>query len=475
MRIAILGDYHINADHLHYTTQAMEDIKGVSPDLVVPLGDFGSNEVIGSVEGLEQGHKYLSMIGAPIRPILGNHDLERESGVGVQPKGTIEQALRQLYHLEASHGVIELEYARLFFLSSQAIPEDDCYHIQECYTSDQYEWTQQKLRERPDVPVIVFSHAPPVGSGLRTVPQVHVRDTNAYLDQNHQPYKWVELYRNHPQIMMWFSAHYHLGHDYPDSDAERFGTHFFMTGVHGIATRDGKRQTRIIDLQPNEITVRTLDHEARALRSISDWHCNDVRQKIRDVADSADHDEIRVSPNEWTMSAAVPIGIHGSKLEDVIPIDKERCLVHNHPYLWEVDLHTITVMGTLQYAKQPFQVMGIERNNSNKYVWLASRTEHTRIDLQSLRRFVRHFHGEQEQLDHVTSELDLNHLSNRCSPSESQTIVNGFLQSKPEFSQIEVQLYGCKDDSNEQVYVILPAPDEKSQPILQVWRKGSRE
>lgn len=265
MRIVVLGDFHIDGQHPELTIKAMEDVAMIAPDLVIPLGDFGRNGRIGRPEGLREAKDYLDRIGAPLRPIMGNHDLERESG-GVQPSGMMEKAFLDIFGLQEPYGVLEFPEWRLFFASTEPQPADSCYDVQECYATDrQFDALVAKLKERPGVPVIFFTHAPPIGSGLRTVPRVHVRSTNAYLDQNHDPYRWLELVRSFPEIVMWFSAHYHLSQGYANSHTILQETHFFLTGVHSSCTRDGKRQSRVLDIDSSGIGVRTLDHIERRI------------------------------------------------------------------------------------------------------------------------------------------------------------------------------------------------------------------
>lgn len=265
MRIVILGDFHIDAKQLELTDSAMEDIARVDPDLVIPLGDFGRNGRIGRPDGLMEAHSYLKKTGAPLRPIMGNHDLERESG-GQQTHGTMQQAFLDIFALTEPYGVLEFPEWRLFFASTEPQPANDCYDVQECYaTNRQFDELVAKLEERPGVPVLFFTHAPPIGSGLRTVPRVHVRSTNAYLDQNHDPYRWLELVHRFPEIILWFSAHYHLSQGYPNSHQIVQGTHFFLTGVHSSCTRDGKRQSRVLEIDETRLQVRTLDHIGRQI------------------------------------------------------------------------------------------------------------------------------------------------------------------------------------------------------------------
>ena len=285
LRIVILGDFHIDAKQLELTESAMEDIARVDPDLVIPLGDFGRNGRIGQPDGLVEAHSYLKKTGTPLRPIMGNHDLERESG-GQQTHGTMQQAFLDIFALTEPYGVLEFPEWRLFFASTEPQPANDCYDVQECYaTNRQFDELVAKLEERPGVPVLFFTHAPPIGSGLRTVPRVHVRSTNAYLDQNHDPYRWLELIHRFPEIILWFSAHYHLSQGYPNSHRVVQGTHFFLTGVHSSCTRDGKRQSRVLEIDRTGLQVRTLDHIRRQITDEGDFSWEGHPRGLMGLAD----------------------------------------------------------------------------------------------------------------------------------------------------------------------------------------------
>ena len=129
-------------------------------------------------------------------------------------------------------------------------------------SNQHFQWIISKIAERPGVPIIMLTHAPIMGCGLRTVPVVHVRAANAYMDQSTDPLRWIKL-TECPEIIMWLSAHYHLSHQYPDSLVERNGVVYALTGVHGSVTRDGNRQSRILDINDDKIELRTLDHIER--------------------------------------------------------------------------------------------------------------------------------------------------------------------------------------------------------------------
>lgn len=336
MRIAVLGDFHLNGNDLEQTRLAIQDIKLCSPNLVIPLGDFGTGGHIGSPEGLRESYTLLQFIEAPMRPIMGNHDLQRESGEGKQQKGTMEKEFIRLFGLEKPYGVIEYEHVRLLFASTEPQPADSCYQVQECYATDeQFHTLVRELDRRRGVPVIFFTHAPPLGSGLKTVPHTHVRSTNAYLDQNHEPERWMELYRNYPEIVMWFSAHYHLSHIHPNSHTVRNGTHFFMTGVHSQYTRDGRRQSRIIDISADDVFVHTLDHDKRGLISEGSWQSNLSLVHL-------------MQAKKFQRIAACPVGQGPISLNCLTPMQDGRYVTATEDgYSWEVRPEQEAVMGSL--------------------------------------------------------------------------------------------------------------------------------
>ncbi|NHN34646.1 metallophosphoesterase family protein [Paenibacillus agricola] len=380
MRIVILGDFHLKPEDYELTRSAMEDIANCKPDLMIPLGDFGSQGKIGYISGLEEAEPFLRQPGVPLRPILGNHDLERESGNGEQLKGTIEEHFCQMFELDKPYGVLEYEHVRFFFASTEPQQPDSCYDVQEVFATDeQFAWIKNKLKERPNVPVIFFTHAPPVGSGLRTVPRVHVRSTNAYLDENHDPYRWYHLFKNTPEIVMWFSAHYHLSHIHPDSHTYRFGTHFFITGVHGGSfTRDGMRQSRIVDIQEDSVQVLTLDHIKRAVTHDVEWfHKGHIRSLLKKT-------EVSLS-RVTSMSVGEASAFQGG----IIPLSGGRCLVSTEDgFTWEAEPKYEAVFGT--YHIGPV-LTGIAATDD--YIWMSWGNSLGRSERQSPWRFVRDANG----------------------------------------------------------------------------------
>lgn len=54
--------------------------------------------------------------------------------------------------------------------------------------------------------------------------------------------------KKYTQTKAWFSAHFHLGHDYDTAITEKDGVVHISCGVMTRCSRDGSRQTRIIDI-----------------------------------------------------------------------------------------------------------------------------------------------------------------------------------------------------------------------------------
>ena len=138
-----------------------------------------------------------------------------------------------------------------------------------CHVDDeQLSWFLDLLKGHPaneGWKILVFTHAPIMGSGLRVLQNVHVQNGCAWL--NHcceRTRTFFEAVKEHPQIKLWFSGHFHLSHDYEDSLSTQGSCTFCQLGVMGKAsTRDGRRQSRIVQGASDRIKVYTVNHHKR--------------------------------------------------------------------------------------------------------------------------------------------------------------------------------------------------------------------
>jgi hypothetical protein len=127
----------------------------------------------------------------------------------------------------------------------------------------QLAWFEATLAAHKDVPTLVFSHAPPMGCGLRVLQAVHVKNRCAWLNHGSAPEKFTQIAATNPQIKLWFSGHFHLSHDYRDSVSVRGECAFVQVGVIGAtSSRDGRRHSRLLRANAAGYSLYTVDHVA---------------------------------------------------------------------------------------------------------------------------------------------------------------------------------------------------------------------
>lgn len=128
-------------------------------------------------------------------------------------------------------------------------------------------WLENLLRQHPEEEgwrVLIFSHAPPMGAGIRVVQNVHIKNGCAFLNHSsgdEERRVFIRLCKQYHCIKAWFSGHFHLSHDYEDSITAKEGTVFVQTGVMGEkSTRDGRRQSRVVRGDGAGLHVYTVNH-----------------------------------------------------------------------------------------------------------------------------------------------------------------------------------------------------------------------
>ena len=116
--------------------------------------------------------------------------------------------------------------------------------------------------------VFVFSHAPPMGSGLRVLQENHVVNGCCWLNHSGKNTgKFIEIVRANTCIKAWFSGHFHLGQDYQDSITFPEGNNrgscvFAQTAVMSAkSSRDTRQQSRLVRGTKSGFTIATIDHQ----------------------------------------------------------------------------------------------------------------------------------------------------------------------------------------------------------------------
>lgn len=334
MRIAILGD--LQNDTVDNIKKIADDINTLSPDYVIALGDYGMYNKMGTLESFRDiAEAFRDVKCEKFVPLLGNHDVQFENGEIRCTPGTVYANYEKAFGCPPDNRIIETENLVICCVHLNPQTKDRYIHINECTVSDdRFEDIKNKLDKINNKPIIMITHTPPSCAEILCVPGVHIRATNAYLDQDHDIFRWEKLARDNRNIVMWFSGHYHMGHDYPKSINIKDGLAYMTTGCPVCASRDGQLHSRIIDTDGKNIIVRTYDHNTKALRDNVDYSC------------PMDYCRGEYTPT----NAPLCIG-SGNVINAKMDMNGKLYIMTDNGYLWETDLMHRYTAGTIHYSQ----------------------------------------------------------------------------------------------------------------------------
>ncbi|KAJ9529420.1 hypothetical protein QJQ45_013732 [Haematococcus lacustris] len=381
-QLAIVGDLHLAPEQMplfqaardqlvsamgaadnptHDTGAAAYLVRPVGGARVVQLGDLGhARHASGSVACFEFARDYLDSFQVPYSLVLGNHDLEGRTlswlQQAIQQLQMLQQVPPKQQHTEqqqqqcaasvycsrsweefetdsdALQGwqrvwrqpyawTADLGHVKAIGLSTTGFRSNPCSHHEVRIDDTQMAWFEQQLQESGQRPVLVFTHAPPQGCGLKVsagtaaassakprrkvIEEVHVKNRCAWLNHSDRygviqrgllasegstrrllwqlggshevvedrplaatrPARFLALAARYPNIRLWFSGHFHLSHNYKDSISVVGSTAFVQTGVIGTCNRDGHRHSRLLTGNTSGWRLSTLDHDSGKLRA----------------------------------------------------------------------------------------------------------------------------------------------------------------------------------------------------------------
>jgi hypothetical protein len=199
--IAILGDLHLDPrfmdDHIdgrEHFLKILDDGK-LPNSCVVSLGDLGESKAVfpdtselfaGTTKCFELARDYLDGFKVPFEVVGGNHDLE---GIDEFPTdGANMAAYLSILRKPSPNFIRELAPKVLLVGLGSVLFRDALYTSHEVFIDDeQIKWFEGVAATHPQEEgwkIFVFSHAPPMGSGLRVLQENHVVNGCCWLNHS---------------------------------------------------------------------------------------------------------------------------------------------------------------------------------------------------------------------------------------------------------------------------------------------------
>jgi hypothetical protein len=240
---------------------------------MVSLGDLGRKDIrkeqgdAGTTKSFVDAKAFFDGFGLPYDLVTGNHDLE-----GLYEFDTDEENLKTwMTCFDKSEPYFSRQIgAKTLLIGMSTVRFRDSPHSShECHVDDaQLEWFQRVVEEHPHEDgwkICVFTHAPIMGSNLRVLQNVHVVNGCAWMNHcSSNRSTFIETVKQHPQVKLWFSGHFHLSHDYEDALSKVNQCTFVQAGVMGpLSSRDKRRQTRIVQGNEHVLKMYTVNHHKR--------------------------------------------------------------------------------------------------------------------------------------------------------------------------------------------------------------------
>eukprot|EP00586_Coscinodiscus_wailesii_P014677 CAMPEP_0172492706 /NCGR_PEP_ID=MMETSP1066-20121228/23937_1 /TAXON_ID=671091 /ORGANISM="Coscinodiscus wailesii, Strain CCMP2513" /LENGTH=565 /DNA_ID=CAMNT_0013262487 /DNA_START=187 /DNA_END=1884 /DNA_ORIENTATION=+ len=242
---------------------------------LVSLGDLGRKDIrhepgdAGTTKSFTDAKTYFDGFSLPHYDVItGNHDLEGLDEFSTDAANLA--AWQRTFQKDTPYFSRRVGHRTLLVGLSTVRFRDAPFSSHECWVDPlQLSWFEDVVRRHSAEEgwkIIVFSHAPVVGSGLRVLQNVHVVNGCAWL--NHcdggSRNRFIEIVERNPQVKLWFSGHFHLSHDYEDALCHVGKCTFLQCGVVGKASsRDGRRQTRLVQGNSHTINLYSINHHKR--------------------------------------------------------------------------------------------------------------------------------------------------------------------------------------------------------------------
>ncbi|KAG2491261.1 hypothetical protein HYH03_010467 [Edaphochlamys debaryana] len=367
-QLAVMGDLHLAPEQMHlfhaarsHLLAAMsEEGKPVPGARVAQLGDLGHGKhASGSQRCFKFAKDFLDGFGVPYAMITGNHDLE---GDEYETDEANLSAWKEVFD-QPHYWSADLGSARLLGLSTVRYRSNENSHHEVYISHDQVQWLEGQLAEHPHTPFIVLTHAPPMGCGLKVIQEVHIKNRCAWLNHSQDPKRFLDIVSRHKNIKLWFSGHFHLSHNYPDSISTVGSTAFVQVGVIGECNRDGLRQSRLLRGTPSGYELFTVDHDTGATRLdlAADWADTAPPVPVTPA------DELLCDPSAGWLCSQMDCKV-GDNIQGLVtwyPVGSETILaLHDGGLLIEYDMATAAPIGLVTRVPEDCRLQPVTAQGS---------------------------------------------------------------------------------------------------------------
>lgn len=253
--IAVMADLHTRAGNVNMIEKAFARVSNLKNLYgIVLAGDLCRK--IGSPDEYNLLESMVNKLSVPVFAVPGNHDLiykdqfyngEKRRASPAEKKEK-QNRFKQLFKLKSLYYSKKVASHLLIFL-----PNDSLSGIPLVLPSeDAYDFLRKTLKENPDLPTIVFCHAPIEKSygDKKTLPPIHA---------NLQPAARIrKILKENPQVYLWFAGHLHLtpGQKFYNFSGNKVGK---VNVVHVPPVKNDRAWVQTLRLLPNGAIVRTMD------------------------------------------------------------------------------------------------------------------------------------------------------------------------------------------------------------------------
>lgn len=214
----------------------LDSIDKISPDFAVITGDLTTADEYGWKTSSKKYIDFRNFVNIPIFELPGNHD-----AVNRYLKEWIDTTNKPIYY--------SFDWRGIHFINLADENEDWPGTI----SNEQIFWFKNEIKNNSNKTIIVFSHQPlpyTVKGSYQPENKVDVLERSDEI---------IGILNTTNAVKLWFSGHSHLDSSFKPSIKENYGVTHINIGAALDTILLGTFEIRIVEIQKNNISIRTYD------------------------------------------------------------------------------------------------------------------------------------------------------------------------------------------------------------------------